>query len=337
MLCRNVHRRGENNVRRLQARHLKVFGKHTDDSHRMIVKLDGLVQNIWVTVEAAHPKSIRNECNFWAVGQILFREEIASELRGDTEGGQKSLRNSRALQRYGISFSEIACVHTLFEGHGGEGLLVVAPFIKESAQCELLLLKRLHQANRDQPVIVRIGQAAEEDAVYHAEDRGCGADAECKRGDGCDRENRVAAKSAQRIAHVTQQILKPRKRPPFAVCLPRQLRATQSEQRLPTGLFGTEAGTDSILRVHCYVALKLSRKLVVLSPTESETAQPHPQCSEPVHHFPLCFMGRRQKARQDFGGLLPLGCSLAHAALAGFGELIEFRAAVVLRNSPARA
>src|ERR1039458_202183 len=76
MLCRTVHRRGENNVRRLQARHLKVFGKHTDDSHRMIVKLDGLVQNIWVTGEAAHPKSIRNECNFWAVGQILFREEL---------------------------------------------------------------------------------------------------------------------------------------------------------------------------------------------------------------------------------------------------------------------
>ncbi len=106
--------------------------------------------------------------------------------------GRNDCATWRALKVYRVRLGQIACVHASLKGHGREGLLVVAPFVKETAQRELLLLERLHQAYRDKPVVVRIGQAAKQNPIDHAEDRCGGADAERQSGDGGDRKDRIA-------------------------------------------------------------------------------------------------------------------------------------------------
>ena len=119
------------------------------------------------------------------------------------------MRHARTLQLDRICLSQIACIHPTLECHGREGLLVVAPLVEEATQREFLLFKRLHQADRNETVIMSIGQAAEKNAIDYTEHRGGCANAERESGDGRDGEDRVAPESAQRIADVAHKIFKP--------------------------------------------------------------------------------------------------------------------------------
>ena len=79
---------------------------------------------------------------------------------------------------------------------------MIAPFIIGTAQHELLRNDGSYQADGNQPLRMRIRQAAKQDAIHDAKHR-CGrADAEHQREHHRDCESRSTAKSAQRISHV---------------------------------------------------------------------------------------------------------------------------------------
>src|ERR1700756_1837420 len=109
------------------------------------------------------------------------------------------------MQPYRIGGSQIALPCSALKCHRLEWLLVVAPLIVKAAERELLLLQRLRQPYRDQPVAMRIRQWPKENAIHHTEYRGRRPDAQPQRRQRGDREYRFAAKSAQRITHILPQ------------------------------------------------------------------------------------------------------------------------------------
>ena len=133
-----------------------------------------------------------------------------------------------------------------------------------SAQHELFWDDRRSEADRYKPVVMRIGQAAEKNPIHHAEHRCCGADAERQCSDGRDCEDRIAPKSAQGVAHIAQQILKPRQSAPLAMRLPRLLHAAKANQRLPPRFFRSQARANAFLGVHGHVAFEFGIKVGVV-------------------------------------------------------------------------
>ena len=142
-----------------------------------------------------------------------------------------------AVELRRIGLDQIAGMkHGSLRGNGFEGFLIVSPLVKEAAQRELLPFERLHQPYRDNPVIMRIRQAAEENPVHHAEDRrGC-ADAQRQCGNHREGESRIAPEAAQRIAHVLRHRAQPPTGPLLIALLPRPLHAAKFDQRMPARL-----------------------------------------------------------------------------------------------------
>ena len=128
-------------------------------------------------------KPMGDERDLGYVGQIFVGRKIPPQDGSDTEGRQEILRHCCTLQVNGIGLGQIAFVDASLEGEGGKRLLIVSPLVKESAERELLPRKRLHQSDRNQPIVVRVGQAAEKNPIHDAENGSGGADAQCQRGD----------------------------------------------------------------------------------------------------------------------------------------------------------
>jgi hypothetical protein len=77
---------------------------------------------------------------------------------------------------------------------------------------------------------------------------------------------------------------------------------------------------------------------VVFRPSCPEDAEKtKTQCSQCMHRASLCFSRRSEKAGQDLGRLLPFRGGFLQLAMTGFGKLVKFCLAVVIRKAPARA
>jgi hypothetical protein len=123
-------------------------------------------------------------------------------LGRDAERWQEVLSDTGTLQMSRIRFSEVALIGALLKCHRFEGLLVIAPFVKEAAEGKLLPLERLGKPEGDEAVGMGVGEGAEEDAVNDAEDGGGGADADAERGDDGEGEDWVAAETSEGVADV---------------------------------------------------------------------------------------------------------------------------------------
>src|SRR5580704_7559769 len=119
------------------------------------------------------------------VGQIFVGGEVPAQDRNDTECRQEVLRHHRTLQVNRIGLSQVTLIDASLKGEGGKWLLIVSPLVKESAKRELLPCKRLHEPDRYQAIVLRVGQAAEENPIHYAENGSGGADAQRQRGDHC--------------------------------------------------------------------------------------------------------------------------------------------------------
>src|SRR5450631_4077791 len=150
-----------------------------------------------------------NERDLGYVGQIFVGREISPQNGSDAEGRKEILRQHGTLQVNGIGLGQIAFIDALLKGEGGKRLLIVSPFVKEAAEHELLPFERLHQSDRYQPIVLRVGQAAEKNPIHDAENGSGGADAQCQRGDYGKREQRTAAKAAKGITYILHQGAQP--------------------------------------------------------------------------------------------------------------------------------
>ena len=235
-LRRLVQSLRQNDVGGLQRGHLKVFGKHTDDANLVAIDIDQLVHNAGIETVMRQPQSIGDQSCFGAVGTILFGQKIPAEYRRDAQRRQKALLHIGATEPRRIALRQVARMDARFGRECLKWLLIFAPLVIGTAQHELLRNDRRDQANRNQPVIVRIGQAAEENAVHHAEDRRGRADAQRQRGNHREGESGIAPEAAQRIARVLRHRAPPPARPLLVALLPRPLHAAKFDQRLPPRL-----------------------------------------------------------------------------------------------------
>ena len=179
------------------------------------------------------------------LGRASSGSKVAAQHRGDPQHRQIAGVEVDAVELLRIVLDQVGGVRSrALNGHGFEGLLIVAPIEEESAHHEFLLFKRMHQPDRDQPVVVRIGQRAEENPVDHAEDRRRRANAQRQRRNHRNREDPVAPESAQRIAHILRHRAHPPAGPLLVALLARPLHAAKFNQRLPPRFCLSHACSD---------------------------------------------------------------------------------------------
>ena len=89
-----------------------------------------------------------------------------------------------------------------------------------------------------------VGQAAEEDSVDDTEDGRRRADSEHQRENDCEREGRVAAKTAKRVMNILQKCLGPVAGALFPTFLSGALDASEGDGSLPSRFIRGHSGGD---------------------------------------------------------------------------------------------
>lgn len=95
--------------------------------------------------------------------------------------------------------------HCALNCHRLKWLLMISPIEEEHSHHEFLPLERMHHSNGNQPIVMRIWEAAEENAIHHAEHCRGRANPHRERGNHCNRENWVTPEPSQCITKVLQQ------------------------------------------------------------------------------------------------------------------------------------
>ena len=204
MLLREIHPCRQYHVGMLQPWHFEVLRQNTNNLHGAAVYRDGFVENALIAVVALTPERVRDQHSRRTVGLVFFLREFAAQYRCNAEGGKEVGGDAGALHLNGILLRNVALVNSPLVGHGFERPLMCSPIEKEEPKREFAGLQWLRKSERDKSVTVSIRQAAKEDRIDHAEDRGRGADAERERRDRCTGEHGVTPESTQRIAQVAQ-------------------------------------------------------------------------------------------------------------------------------------
>ena len=115
----------------------------------------------------------------------------------------------------------------------------------------------IDEAQRNQAVGLRVGQAAENDAIHHAEDRRGGADADRRDGDDGDGEGRRPKEVANGVAQVLEQPVQQVHAARGAALLLDLLHAAEFAQGGVAGLIRGHSGRDVLLRLSLHVEADL--------------------------------------------------------------------------------
>ena len=166
---------------------------------------NGLAHDLPVAAEAAPPQTIRKQRDGRRVGPVLIAREVAARDRLDAERGQEIRLHLRACQAHRVRAGQVAIVDAGPGGERRERLLPRAPFQVICAQHELLRDDGRHEAHRHQAVGLRVGKAAKQDAVHHAEHGRAGADAHRDGEHGGDRKCGRSHKAARGVAQILRQ------------------------------------------------------------------------------------------------------------------------------------
>ena len=158
-------------IGRREVRHFEGGGQDADDRYGPPIECRGPAGHVGVAAEAAPPERIGDQRDARGIRPVLGAGEPAARYRLDSQGRQERCVGARAPQPDRIGFVPIAIAGTGPGTDDGERRLGIPPVEKVVAEQEFLRRNRRRHAERDQPVIVGVGKAAEEDAVHHAEDR----------------------------------------------------------------------------------------------------------------------------------------------------------------------
>src|SRR5580658_3672661 len=168
----------------------------------------------------------------------------------------------------------------------------------------------------------------EDKTAHHGEDGGIGADAEADREYGNRGDGGVLEECAKTVAQIARQRLEPGQSAALAQRLAGLLCATQANEGLSASFDRSEPGADAGFSMHRHVAFELGVEVVAGSAGTKKVNDAHTEGAQSgsnrVHHGLLLYLsGRREKAGQNLGGLLPIGRGFAYLPLAGPGQLIE--------------
>ena len=112
---------------------------------------------------------------------------------------------------------------------------MIAPVQVRVADIEFIAVDWAAEADRHQPLGARIGEAAKQQQIHHAEHRGGGADADRQRGDRRQAERGRAPDYAQAVARVLRERVQPRRTMHRANGLERAQAAAELARRARAG------------------------------------------------------------------------------------------------------
>ena len=129
------------------------------------------------STETVAPQRVADQCDFRGVGAIFGGGEVSTEEGREAEGRKEISFDLRAAEPDRVGPGQVATGDAGGERrHGLEGRLIAAEVEVIAGQQKFVGVERGHHADRDQALCVGVGEAAEQDAVDHAEHSGCGTD-----------------------------------------------------------------------------------------------------------------------------------------------------------------
>jgi len=157
LLSSRVQGHGEDDVRRFQRRELKLFRHDPDNAGGVAVDIDHLIQDVRIPIVVPLPEPVGDHHDAGTIGTVFFRQKVSAQDRGDPKQGEKSRLERNAVQLLRIILDEVAIVDACtLACESRKRPLIVLPFYIEASHEELLVLQRMHQAQRDDSTRISI-------------------------------------------------------------------------------------------------------------------------------------------------------------------------------------
>ena len=188
---------GDKDVHFGERRELEGCRQHADDGGGRAIEQYLAAGDSRVGGVAFLPERVRDDGHPGAARLVFFRPEITAGGEIDAEQRQKRGFHRCAGQAHRVGLGEVAIGSTAGGGEGFEGSAFLLPFGIVAAEENGVVEYGCDRANSHQAIAVGVGEAAEEDAVGHAEDGARGSDAEGESERGGDGKGGRAAQAAQ--------------------------------------------------------------------------------------------------------------------------------------------
>ena len=156
-------------------------GEHADHGDRLAVEDDGATDDRRIAGEAPLPEAVADHRHPGRRRRLLVGVEQATGHRLHPQHRQQSGRGADTVEPLRLAVPGEVRAPPRHRRHGREDPVLPAPVEVLRVRHRRVGERRLDVANQQQPVGVRIGEGAQQDAVDEAEDHGVGADSQRQR------------------------------------------------------------------------------------------------------------------------------------------------------------
>ncbi len=226
-------------------RQMKVPRGHTDHGKAGAIDDHRTMQHFRVRAEALLPQFVAEHNDAFVARLFFVRRKPASERRPDAEEFEKPRRNAHAGQPFGWVAAQYESIKGMEGGYAREAVEIPAPFGKRARSNSARVAPvQPHLLYLDESISPCIGQRAQQNRVYHGENRGVCADAKREREQGDGGESWIAAHLAQRVARVLAERRQEANRARVAAFFLYGLHTAEKAERLPACFFSVHPRGD---------------------------------------------------------------------------------------------